>query len=241
MTLENLRRIIRQEIGNLREADGPPPVWVKHRETGKIFAVPVIDPAIHDPATPEEIASVRNSLPPDEFKTDTEKEEEEKTGEEPEKGKGGAIPPDEYLSDAEKEQQEKEEDMTPAEREQEKRDKELRTALSEFRNKVDRTLQMVNEKLIRTTLREMIISDRTDGRVKQMLKKMQDHYPTLSAINYDTQNKTYLFAFGKKTDADKLEKDFGSVKQKAKMKLIRSAEYPQDKPPVFVKQYQVLK
>lgn len=94
---------------------------------------------------------------------------------------------------------------------------------------------------IENSLKEMIVSDKTDGRVKQMLKKMQGNYPSMNAINYNTQDKTYLFAFEKKSDAEKLEKDFSTAKsKKGKMKLVRSAEYPNDKPPVFVKQYKVM-
>lgn len=94
-------------------------------------------------------------------------------------------------------------------------------------------------------LNEMLVSDRTDGRVKQMLKKMQSNYPSLNAINYETRDRTYLFAFGKKSDADKLEKDFKDARKRnpdkaiGKFEFVRSADYPNDKPPVFVKQFRI--
>lgn len=94
-------------------------------------------------------------------------------------------------------------------------------------------------------MNEMLVSDKTDGRVKQMLNKMKSTYRSLNAINYDTQNKTYLFAFGKKSDADKLEKDFKQARKQnpdksiGKFEFVRSADYANDNPPVFVKQFKI--
>jgi hypothetical protein len=88
-------------------------------------------------------------------------------------------------------------------------------------------------------LSEMIYSDKNNANIKKVLDTIKKKYKSLETVNYDLVNKTYLFAFNSKSDADKMEKDFKGLGSK-KMKLVRSADYKNDKPSVFVRVFGII-
>jgi hypothetical protein len=88
-------------------------------------------------------------------------------------------------------------------------------------------------------LQELNYNKSNNPKIKKVFDTFVKKYKSLSDINFETSKKSYTFIFNDKKDAQKFEKEFTSMGSN-KMKLVRSAEYKDENPPVFIKVFGIV-